>query len=253
MKPVYDPSLALEHALRDMFLVKSWTFVSFVHIDAAVSTLAPGSRVMSIGGGRTLSCDRMLALRYPWVSFTGTDLLKPRIAPEVTPANLTAQSLDICAQRGDESCDLVYSVECFEHIEDDDLAVRNALSFVRKGGSFLVIVPIATIEDQHDPQQVERDRSLYRHQRVGYHPERLTQLVEPGRFRTVELENCYWRTTMDLRNYRDEVLPQLTPTDFRHLEALARLDLRPGELVPDRSKAVGLKLLATGKGQAAAR
>ena len=244
----FDRSRALEDALRDVFAPARWTFVSFVHVESIVSRLPPGSRVMSIGGGARLATDRLLALRHPRLSLLGTDLACSQLASDLCPPNLVWRPLDILAEVGDASFDLVYSVECFEHIEDDHRAFSNALTFVHPKGSFLVIVPFATPRDQQDTATVEGERSRHGHIRPGYDPERLLNLVSPGPFQSIRLESCYWRHTSGLRAYRDEAIGTLGLELLPHVEALARFDIRPGQLANSRNEAQGIKLIATGKG-----
>lgn len=244
---MFDYAYAMTQALKSVFTDKTWTFVSWVHVSAAAKLLPPGSRVISIGGGFDLSLDRLLALHYPWLSVTATDLDPHELPPAFCPPNLTVRKLDICTGSAEDHYDLVYSVQCFEHIEDDQLAIGKAISYVREGGRFLVIVPFATPEEQADAATVAEDRARNQHCRPGYDPARLRSLVAPGRFADVRVEACFWWYSSHLRNYKELVAGRLGEQAWPHLEALARLDVRPGQLPLKRTEAVGIRLLATGK------
>lgn len=237
----------LQTALQDLFMLQSWTFVSFAHVDAAIRKLRPGSSVMSIGGGKGLLTDRVLSHRNPGVRFVGTDLQPCSFDHVALPPNLVVRSLDICAARGRLEFDLVYSVECLEHIEDDRLAVENMLSFLRPSGSLMAIVPFSPQEDRQDTRRLEEEKRRHGHVRLGYDPDELRRLVDARNFSDVRLESCYWSHSSQLRSYKDAVVPTLGAPVFHHLEVLARHDIQPGRLAESRAEAVGLKLLAIGK------
>ena len=236
-----------QSALQDLFMLQSWTFLSFAHVDAVVRKLRPGSCVMSIGGGTGLLTDRVLSYRYPGIRFVGTDLRPASFDHAVLPANLVVRSIDICAVRGSFDFDLVYSVECLEHIEDDRLAVENMLSFLRPGGSLMAIVPFSPQEDRHDTRRLEEEQRRHGHVRLGYDPDDLKRLVDARSFSEVRLESCYWSHSAQLRKYKETVVPTLGAAVFHHLEILARQDIQIARLAKSRAEAVGLKLLAIGK------
>jgi SAM-dependent methyltransferase len=154
--------------------------------------------------------------------------------------------LDICAETGQAGFDLVWSVECLEHIKDDALAVHNACSFVRPGGQLLLIVPFANQQEQKDPSVIQGERR-FGHVVAGYDADRLTQLIGRDQFNEIRLENCYWRETYALRLYRNAVFPAMGSRVLVQLEALARTDIRPGALAENRTQALGIKVLATGR------
>lgn len=162
------------------------------------------------------------------------------------PPNLSRAALDICKETGQGDFDLVYSVECFEHIEDDELAIANARTFLEPGGCLLIIVPFATPGQQQDPAFVEAE-SVHGHIRPGYDPTRLERLIGPTDFTEIKFEHCYWKDTGRLRTIKEAIAPAAGMEAIPGLEALARLDIRPGPVATGGGQANGIKAIAVGK------
>lgn len=145
----------------------------------APATLAPGEKVLEIGGGRS----GMASYLYPDADITTLDL-DPEFATQ-QPAN--AKSHFVCGDARslpfpDESFGVVTLFDVLEHIPEDEKAVAEALRVTRPGGHVLVSTPHIS---WHYPAYKWMSRfcphesvlmNEWGHVRRGYTRERLVEL-----------------------------------------------------------------------------
>jgi SAM-dependent methyltransferase len=150
----------------------------------ALYRIAPPSigvddRILEIGGGRS----GMASYLYPGADITTLDI-DPSLGADIPE---TARSRFVCGDARslpfpDEHFAMVTLFDVLEHIEEDGLAVREALRVTRKGGHVLVSTPAA---DWHYPYYSAMKRvcphesELMRewgHVRRGYRPQDLEKL-----------------------------------------------------------------------------
>lgn len=140
--------------------------------------------------------------------------------------------------------DFVYSLECLEHIEDDQAVFHGMARAVAPGGHLLVEVPFASESERGDAVLCEQEHRLHGHVRPGYDARQLEMMSETAGLRTVLVSNVFWFPVQPL-----------VWLAFRHLEydrlvgwwrpfaSIAELDLRVG-LASSRAEAAGIKILA---------
>jgi SAM-dependent methyltransferase len=241
MKLSYEQSLF--EPLKSMMSPVRWTFISTRHIEAVASGLEQGSRVLSVGCG-TGACDVLLALRHSHLEFVATDI-HDRFSWDSKPRNLTFRTLDIMnPDVGQDRFDLVYSVECLEHIEDDKTALDNMTGLLRSGGTLVIIVPFANEAERKSPELIKQELENHQHHRPGYNPNSFDgALLSP--FEKVSFSNCYFREYGGfLRRLSDRLLPIEDLHTMTFLYYSAHIDIRES-LVESRAEALGFKMIAS--------
>src|SRR5205823_4553001 len=107
-------------------------------------------RILSIGSGGGLH-EAFLAVRFPSARVVGVDLREPMVRTDLP--NLEFLKGDLLDPRFRASLplsDLVFSIECLEHIEDDESVLRGMADRVRPGGTLYLQVPFASEEEQNN-------------------------------------------------------------------------------------------------------
>lgn len=147
------------------------------------STIAPhlegrSAEVLDAGCGDGTYAFR-LAKRYPSARFRGVDVMasrlsrgQERLAAEPT-ANLTLEFGDLTENQGEQRYDVIYTIDVFEHIDDDRAALAALARALKPGGRLLLHTPLSPQRHwlkQFDLDHCHRDD----HVREGYSVDDLT-------------------------------------------------------------------------------
>ncbi|HUM01960.1 MAG TPA: methyltransferase domain-containing protein [Thermoanaerobaculia bacterium] len=206
---------------------------------------APRTRsLLSIGSGLGLQ-EAFIAVTHPGLDVVGVDLRTPRLAGSLPNLTLIrGDFFDTSVRSRLPVADFVFTVECLEHIEDDEAVVALMASKLAPGGRLYLQVPFASEGESVDPALCRREFEEHGHVRPGYSPERLLSLAG-GQGLTVESVAAAYRfplqplvaagvSTIPL----DVLLPR-----WREILELIETDVRDG-LAANRTEATAIKLLA---------
>ncbi len=215
-----------------------------VHLEDALGRAPDVRSILSVGSGLGWQ-EAYVALARPDVTVTGVDLRAPRFDRELPNLRFVRGDLFDPAtwDRLPES-DFVCSIECLEHIEDDERILDLMVSKIRTGGWLYLQLPFASEAEQHDTALCRHERERHEHVRPGYDEARLRRLVE-ARGLVVEHLAAAFRFPLQpfvAAGVERIPAPYLAPR-WREVLALARSDVRDGT-ARDRSEATAIKLLA---------
>lgn len=206
---------------------------------------SPGARsLLSIGSGLGLQ-EAYIAVTHPELDFVGVDLRAPRL--DGTLPNLRfvqGDFFDPAVQAALPVSDFVGSVECLEHIENDDAVVSMMVSRLKPGGHLYLQVPFASEAELADPELRRKGFKELEHVRAGYSVEGLSALARRHGL-TVESIAAAYR--FPLQPFVAAGIEKL-PLDFllprwRQILALIQTDVQDG-LASNRSEATAIKMLA---------
>lgn len=200
--------------------------------------------VLSVGSG--LGChEAFLAVTRPDLDVVGVDLRIPRFEGSLPNLRFIKGDLFQSEVRGKlPAADLVYSIECLEHIEDDEFVFGVMVSCLTPGGRLYLQVPFANVREQADPDLGRREREQHEHVRPGYDEARLRDLA--GRHGlTVDQISAAFR--FPLQGFVSAGIEKITD-DFlaprwRQVFALIETDVRDG-LASNRAEATAIRMLA---------
>ncbi|MFI5197630.1 MAG: class I SAM-dependent methyltransferase [Thermoanaerobaculia bacterium] len=215
----------------------------WVHLADAVEKAIHVSTAVSFGSGEGLH-EVFLARARPDVSVLGVDLRRSELVDLPPNARfLSGDLLDASFRAKLPKADLVYSIECLEHIEDDVTVARAMADCVVPGGHFYVQVPFANRSEQADPVLCENESKCFGHVRPGYDEEGLRALAHRLDLEVVFVAGAFWSPLQPIIWAAAEKFgPSLGPS-WREILDLVRLDLRPG-LPANRTEAIAIKMLA---------
>jgi ubiquinone/menaquinone biosynthesis C-methylase UbiE len=114
-----------------------------------------------------------LAKRYPRASFQGVDVMEERLArarqrlAAERPPNLAFSYGDLTRNQGEQKYDVIYSIDVFEHIDDDRAALASLSRALKPRGRLLLHTPLSP--QRHWLKRFDLDH-LHRddHVREGY-------------------------------------------------------------------------------------
>jgi SAM-dependent methyltransferase len=212
---------------------------------------SPGIRsVLSIGSG--LGChEAFLAVTRPDLDVVGADLRVPRFDRFLPNLRFIQGDLFQSEVRGKlPAADLVYSIECLEHIEDDEFVFGVMVSCLGPGGRLYLQVPFANAREQADPDLGRLERARHEHVRPGYDEARLRALA--GRHGLI-VDHISAAFRFPLQGFVSAGIEKIAE-DFlaprgRQVFALVETDVRDG-LASDRTEATAIKMLARRPGSA---
>ncbi|HEX2799066.1 MAG TPA: class I SAM-dependent methyltransferase [Thermoanaerobaculia bacterium] len=215
----------------------------WVHLADAVEKTGPVSTAISFGSGEGLH-EVFLARTRPDVSVLGVDLRRSELVDLPPNARfLSGDLLDASFRKALPRADLVYSIECLEHIEDDVTVARAMVECLVPGGHLYLQVPFASRAEQADPVLRENERRCFGHVRPGYDEEGLRALARRLDLDVVFIAGAFWAPLQRVIWAAVEKFgPSLAPS-WRAILDLARLDLRTG-LPASRTEAIAIKMLA---------
>jgi len=186
--------------------------------EAFVARLFPRSRVIGVDLRR-----HQVELPLPNLSFRQGDLLEPAFAASLPRA------------------DFVFSIECLEHIDDDESVVASMGRLVLPGGALYIEVPFATESDLADPAVVKEHLDANEHVRPGYTAARLAELCGRAGLTVEHLAGAFWFPMQPLvwfalQHHGTDVVA----SHWHEFLDLAMRDVRQGP-PRDRGQATGLK------------
>jgi SAM-dependent methyltransferase len=174
----------LDRHLYECIRLKRYFFLRLVHLVDAIGRIGDHetvSHVLSVGAGAAFQ-EAFLAGRFPGMRVHATDTEPSRVQYPIP--NLTIGHLDLLAGPGAPEYDLVFSIECLEHIDDYRTAFKNKAARVKPGKFLYISVPFATREEQQDEGL---RRSAWEH----------AQHVTPG-FAFADLEELFEENGLDV-------------------------------------------------------
>ncbi len=223
-----------------------------VHLlDAIERSPRPNPRsIISVGSGGGFH-EAFLARLFPETSVLGVDLRTHEVG--VTLPNLSFREgnlLDPAFAFSLPPAEFVCSIECLEHIEDDELVFESMARLVLPGGALYVEVPFATENELSDPAVIKEHFEAHEHVRPGYTGERLVGLCQRAGLNVSHVAGAFWFPIQPMVWFTLEkfgtanILPY-----WEEFLALATRDVRDG--VPaHRMQATAVKVLAVRAGAA---
>ena len=173
--------------------LKQYFFLRLVHLCDAVGRIRQRygdlERVLSVGCGMAYQ-EAFIAGRLPQVLLHATDSDPCPI--QYPMPNLTMGILDLLAGPGEPEYDLVFSIECLEHISDYRTAFRNKASRVSVGGFLYISVPFATREEQKDDELRQNAWEYAQHVTPGFSFEDLKELFEDNKIDVLHASNMFF-------------------------------------------------------------
>ena len=140
--------------------------------------------------------------------------------------------------------DFVCSIECLEHIEDDESVFAAMASCIAPGGRLYLQVPFANQSEQADRELCRREREQHDHVRPGYDETRLRSLA---RHHGLEVERIAAAFRFPLQPFvwagTEKIAGSFLAPRWRAVLELVESDVRDG-LAADRTEATAIKLLA---------
>ena len=209
----------LDRHLYQCILLKRYFLLRLIHLADAIGRVGDHEcieRVLSIGAGSAYQ-EAFLAGRIDQMKVHATDTEPCPIAYPMP--NLTNGYLDLLAGPGEPEYDLVFSIECLEHIKDYRTAFRNKVSRVKPGKFLYVSVPFATREEQRDEELRLNAWEHAQHFTPGFSFEDLEELFEENGLDLLHASNMF---------HCDIVHPLRSLVD--HLDP-ATVELAAGEIV----------------------
>lgn len=196
---------------------------------------------LSVGCGAARH-ELFLAHLYPSMQVLATDLQALDIAD--APANFRFEQRDILDRSPAAQFDLIFSVECLEHIPDHEQAFRRMAERLRPGGYVYISTPFANEIERTDTELCQREWVSHQHVTPGFSPELITRLCRDNQLELLQLGYMFHADITSIlpdicQNLPAPTLALLSPQLCR----LARLDLRH-DAVHTRTQALGVKWLA---------
>lgn len=233
--------------------MKTWRYLRYLHLRETFAKVAGEVETVVVCGTGHGYAELALAIEFPHVRFTLTDIVAPGPTPEHPHYPVYHGAMKLAWAHGVENVgfsiwdvlqptrrrfDMVCSTEMLEHIEQDERAAANMRATARK--YVYCLVPFA--DKATNANAGKRQRMLERmgHYVLGYDAEDMTRLFPDP----VELAGTYWRDAgAVLRARLQEMDAAGIPAAFDALAAEARTDLI--DRVPLLSaEAQGIKILS---------
>ena len=254
---VFDPWLSqrgqllppIPHYLRDYLnrhvleciRMKRHFFLRLAHLADAVGRIAePIERVLSIGAGVGYQ-EAFVAGRFPDTHVLATDLELTDVTFPMP--NLQFGRLDVLDEPESDQYDLVFSIECLEHVEDDRRAFRHLAARVRPGRYLYLSVPFASRAEQQNPELRRSALEEWGHYRPGFAFEDLETLFEENGLDVVHASNMFHT---DVIVPVRQIVDRLSETELEcAADAVASLFLRDirGSRVESFRQAEGVRIL----------
>jgi len=206
---------------------------------------SPGVRsVLSVGSGLGYH-EAFLAVSRPDLEVAGVDLRAPRFDGALPNLRFFQGNLfDPDVHRRLPAADFVFSIECLEHIVDDDSVFATMASCLAPGGRLYLQVPFANASEQADSDLCRREREQHEHVRPGYDEARLRSLAQHHGLDVLQVAAAFrfplqpfvWAGT-------EKIADAFLAPRWRAVLRLVETDVRDG-LAADRTEATAIKLLA---------
>jgi SAM-dependent methyltransferase len=200
--------------------------------------------IISVGCGEGLH-EAFLARLFPAASVMGVDVRVHQVGVDLPNLSFRRGNLldpEFAASLG--HADFVCSIECLEHIENDEELASEMARLVRPGGALYLEVPFATEAECADPAVVREHFEAHEHVRPGYTTARLGEMCRAAGLNVQWSAGAFWfpmqpLVWFGLSTYGAEIV---LPHWLEFLE-LALRDVREG--IPEhRMQATAVKILA---------
>jgi len=204
-------SRKLFYKLLDVLLLRSW------HIRKAlrhwVKEFQGPKKVLDAGSGFG-QYDYYMATKYKDWQIKGIDVKEEQIADcnqffsKVGLKNVSFEKADLTKFVESEAFDLVLCVDVMEHIEEDELVLKNFYKSLRPGGFLLISTPSdkggSDVHHDHDHEHSDGSQSFIdEHVRDGYGIEEIAAKMKRAGFAKTEVHYQYgkpgkiaWRLSM---------------------------------------------------------
>jgi SAM-dependent methyltransferase len=229
-RPVYTPALArlldpclargrrrlpevpesleryLDRVLSESLALRGYGFLDLAHLADAIGRISePMLSVLSVGAA-TGYAEAFLAGRLPDASLDALHSAPQTVAFPMPNLRFDPAPLP----EGSAQYDLVFSLSSLQRLEDPGAAFRRLAAHVKPGKFLYVSAPLASAEEQRDPQRREAARQ-FGHQTAGFSFEDLEGMFEANGFDVIHSSSMF---------HLDLVLP------LRHiLESMSRAEL----------------------------
>jgi SAM-dependent methyltransferase len=212
---VFNASPALRklfYHLLDLLLLRSW------HIRKALKKWAresSGPRHILDAGSGFGQYDYYLAKKYKDSSIKAVDVKEEQIADcsrffqKVGLDNVTFELADLTKFKENDTYDLILCVDVMEHIEEDELVLRNYYASLKQGGMLLISTPSdkgGSDVHHHEHEDYVNDGThsfVDEHVRDGYGIGEMEQKMNRAGFTRTQVEYQYgkpgklgWRLSM---------------------------------------------------------
>ncbi len=221
--------------------LRRYFFPRLVHLADAVGRIPePIASALAIGVGVGYQ-EAFLAGRFPGMRVLATDVERQIV--DFPMKNLEFETLDLLAEPSGERFDLVFSIECLEHIEDYRTAFRHKAAMVRPGGYLYISVPFATREEQRDEDLRRAAWEENEHYTPGFAFEDLEELFEENGIELLDARNMFHQDVMlPLRRIVDAIGAAELESGIEEIARLYLLDVREGRAT-SYTQAEGIRFL----------
>lgn len=233
--------------------MKTWRYLRYLHLRETFAKVADEIETAVVCGTGHGFAELALAIEFPHVRFTLTDIVAPGPTPEHPPYPIYHGAMKLAWANGIDNVafsiwdvlqptkrrfDIVCSTEMVEHIREDARAAANMRAAAAK--YVYCLVPFA--DKAANANEGKRQRMFERmgHYVLGYDAAEMTRLF-PG---PVEMAGTYWRDTGAALRARLQAMDAAEiPGAFDELAEAARGDLI--DRVPVLSaEAQGIRILS---------
>lgn len=221
--------------------LRRYFFPRLVHLADAIGRIPePIASVLAIGVGVGYQ-EAFLAGRFPNMRVLATDVERQIV--DFPMKNLEFETLDLLAAPRADRFDLVFSIECLEHIEDYRTAFRHKAAMVRPGGYLYISVPFANREEQQDEELRRAAWEENEHYTPGFAFEDLEELFEENGIELLDARNMFYQDVMlPLRRIVDAIGSAELESGIEEIAKLYLLDVRDGRATTYK-EAEGIRFL----------
>lgn len=223
-------------------------YLRYLHLRDYVSRVADEIETMAVCGTGTAWSELAIAVEFPHLQLTLTDIIDRPRYPSYHAAMAHAWSKGIdnvsftvwdVLQPTKRRFDLVCSTEMLEHIKEDAKAAENMRKASRR--YTYCLVPYADAETNADTEKRKHALEKAEHFVCGYDEAMIRNLFPTP----VYMGGAYWPTGGGRLNQKLRAMtPEAIDADYDALAALAGTDLR--DVVPQSSRdAMGIKVLCS--------
>ena len=231
----------LDRHIYQCLNLRRYFFARLLHLADAVGRIDNTiSNALAIGVGVGYQ-EAFLAGRFPGMHVLATDIEKQII--DYPMPNLAFETLDLLEAPRPASFDLVFSIECLEHIEDFRTAFRHQAAMVRPGGYLYISVPFASREEQQDPELRRQSWEDNEHYTPGFCFEDLEVLFAENDLKVLHASNMFHLDVMlPIRKIVDGISSAELEFGIEELVHLYFLDLKDNR-VQSYKEAEGIRFL----------
>jgi hypothetical protein len=238
----------LDRHVYECIRLKRYFFLRVVHLADALGRIGHAdrvTRVLSVGAGAAFQ-EAFIAGRFAHMQVHATDVEPCPI--EYPMPNLTFGRLDLLAGPGAAEHDLVFSIECLEHIADYRTAFRNKVSRVAPGKYLYVSVPFASKEEQQDEQLRRHSWEHAQHVTPGFAFTDLEELFADNGLDVIHASNMFWcELVHPLRALADRLDDAALESGAAQIARLYLNDVREAR-ARDSKEAEGIRFLGRKRG-----